>query len=491
MSHIATEYDQSDNIARWHVVAVMALSSVLIAAYCHFIGLNMMPLRGESGLFIAQAWGHGDRLGFIQPMLSKAYNGHFTPLFFGAEFLQAGLFGMDVRWWFARQMLVLGLLATSIYLLSRSALAFTSLRAPTSIAVAGMVALLFVVQPTVLELTTWPFMAAQLLCIACGAMATANLLKSARNGEGKPVFWALGWGYASMHMFGVGFTISASIVVASVLLTWARRLSVRAYAASAAFGLLTLLHAAVMARSAPPSAEGVTAAWADQLTRLGALYLGSIQGGARSLWANGRFPWPNPDSYPTDAVYGLALLFTLTAVSLILLWRGRQENKPILVAQGIVVGLFTFSNALYSVLIVVRLQGSPDLSAINPFLFGTRYLIFSAFFIFLLAPGLLISGANALGKWLILPTALIGWGAAAATMAFFATINTLWPIFATPFPVSWTNVVHQAQTDLSQDGYIHNRALSELDPEFHAELSQFSGVLEKDLGCTDCVRFSP
>lgn len=475
----------------WHTAIVMVLSSLLIAAYCHFIGLNMMPLRGESGLFIAQAWGDGNRIGFIKPMLTHAYNGHFTPVFFGAEFVQASMFGVDVRWWFARQMVVLGLLATSLHLLNRSALAFTTLSLRASSVVASLAALVFVVQPTVLELTTWPFMAAQLLCLACGAMAAGSLLTAVRTGEAKSLYLALAWGYASMHMFGVGFTISATIVAAGATVVWARRLPVRAYGVTAAFGVLTVLHAAVMAQSASEPSGGVAVGWSDQAIRLGALYLGSIQGGARSLWANGRFPWPNPDSYQTDAVYGFALLLSLAAISLILLWHGRRDQKPLLVAYGMVVGLFAFSTALYSALIVVRLQASPEMSAINPFLFGTRYLIFPAFFIFLLSPLLVISAARTLGKWLILPAALIGGGAAAATFAFFTTITTLWPIFTTSFPVSWANVVSQARTDLNNDGYIHDRALSELDPEFHAELHQFSGVLEKDLGCTGCVRFSP
>lgn len=74
---------KSTVVGNWHVAIAVVVSSLLIAAYSHLIGLNMMPFRGESGLFIAQSWSHGDRLAFIKPMLTHAYNGHFTPVFFG------------------------------------------------------------------------------------------------------------------------------------------------------------------------------------------------------------------------------------------------------------------------------------------------------------------------------------------------------------------------------------------------------------------------
>ncbi|WP_161963949.1 hypothetical protein [Xanthomonas arboricola] len=55
----------------------------------------MTPFRAESGLFTAHAWSHDDHFVFIKPMLMHAYNGHFTPVFFGMEFVQAGWFGAD------------------------------------------------------------------------------------------------------------------------------------------------------------------------------------------------------------------------------------------------------------------------------------------------------------------------------------------------------------------------------------------------------------
>ncbi|MBO9969158.1 hypothetical protein J7361_21340, partial [Xanthomonas phaseoli pv. dieffenbachiae] len=227
----------------------------------------------------------------------------------------------------------------------------------------------------------------------------------------------------------------------------------------------------------------------DHVIRMGALYMGSLQGGARSLWANGRFPWPNPDTYATDAAYGYALLLAIVATSIALLWKGRQEQKPLLVAYGLLSGTFAFSLGLYCALIVVRLQYSPGNTAINPFLFGTRYLIFPAFFIFMLSPLLLIPLAKSLGNWAILPVSAIGGGAAVATYVFFTTVTTLWPIFATPFSEKWSKVVEDARVQLKTSGFIQDRPLLELDPEFHAELHQFSGLLENELGCRDCVKF--
>lgn len=476
-------------INTWHVVIAFIVSSLLIAAYSHLIGLNITPFKAESGLFIAQAWNHGDHFDFIKPLLTHARNGHFTPVFFILEFVQAGWFGAEEQYWFIRQMLVLGLLSTSLYLLTRSTLAFTSLHPRACAVIAGLVTTAFVVQPTVLELTTWPFMAAQLLCIACGAMATSNLLKATRTSHIKPIYWALAWGYASMHLFGVGFTISATVIVAAIACTWALRLPAKAYAAAAVSTVMTLIHAAIMAQSTEQATGERVSNLGDHVIRMGALYMGSVQGGARSLWANGRFPWPNPDSYATDAAYGYALLFAIVATSIALLWKGRREQKPLLVAYGLVAGIFAFSLGLYCALIVVRLQYSPGNTAINPFLFGTRYLIFPAFFIFLLSPLLLIPMAKSLGNWAILPASAIGGGGVIATYVFFTTVTTLWPVFATPFSVSWSKVVNDTRVQLKTTGFIQDRPLLELDPEFHAELHQFSGLLESELGCRDCVKF--
>ncbi|WP_223574792.1 hypothetical protein [Xanthomonas citri] len=441
----------------WHVVIAFIVSSLLITAYSRLIGLNMTPFRAESGLFIAQAWNHGDHFDFIKPLLTHARNGHFTPVFFILEFLQAGWFGANEQYWFIRQMLVLGLLSTSLYLLSHSALALTSLHPRACVVIAGLVAMAFVVQPTVLELTTWPFMAAQLLCLACGAMATSNLLDATRTSHIKPIYWALAWGYASMHWFGVGFTISVTVIVAAIACTWALRLPAKAYAAAAVSTIMTLIHAAIMAQSTEQETGEGTINLGDHVIRMGALYMGSLQGGARSLWANGRFPWPNPDTYATDAAYGYALLFAIVATSIALLWKGRREQKPLLVAYGLVTGIFAFSLGLYCALIVVRLQYSFGNTAINPFLFGTRYLIFPGFFIFLLSPLLLIPMAKSVGSWVILPASAIGGGAAIATYVFFTTVTTLWPIFATPFSVTWSRVVEDARTQMKTNGFIQDR----------------------------------
>ncbi|MCC8471207.1 hypothetical protein [Xanthomonas phaseoli] len=476
-------------VETWHVVIAFIVFSLLIAAYSDLIGLNMTPFRAESGLFIAQAWSHGDHFDFIKPLLTHARNGHYTPVFFILEFVQSGWFGADEQYWFIRQMLVLGLLSTSLYLLTHSALAPTSLHPRACAVIAGLVATAFVVQPTVLELTTWPFMAAQLLCLACGAMATSNLLNAIRTNHIKPLYWALAWGYASMHLFGVGFTISVTVIVATIACTWALRLPAKAYAAAAVSTIMTLMHAAIMAQSTEQATGERTVNLGDHVIRMGALYMGSLQGGARSLWANGRFPWPNPDTYATDAAYGYALLLAIVATSIALLWKGRREQKPRLVAYGLLSGIFAFSLGLYCALIVVRLQYSPGNTAINPFLFGTRYLIFPAFFIFLLSPLLLIPLAKSLGNWAILPVSAIGGGAAVATYVFFTTVTTLWPIFATPFSEKWSKVVEDARVQLKTSGFIQDRPLLELDPEFHAELHQFSGLLESELGCRDCVKF--
>lgn len=471
-------------------LATVAGFTVFIAAFCKVAAFNMTPFRAESGWFMANAWAENGRMEFIKPFLTGSYNGHFTPLFYGAEFLQARIFGANDQLWFWRQMLVLGLLATALSIFSRSVFSFTGMSRTTTNIVTTLLPLVFIFQPTVLELAAWPFMAAQLLCLACMAMSISHALKLIRTSLPQDAVLSLAWAYGSMHLFGIGFTSSVTALLAVTAIVWAQRLPRRFLLPVVIFALLTGIHAFLMSTGNVPSADDPQ----DLVTnakRFGALYIGSLQSGARSLWANGRYPWPNPAAYSVDAIYGLASLVCLGVIALVLLWRARVMRQASMLVPAVLLALTVIALPLYCTLVVLRLHTVADPNALSPFLFGTRYLIFPAFFLFVALFIAFSSMTRVLGSGLAFPLVILTTGSSAATLAFFASVGTLWPYMEVRPAVQWAATVSQAQYELAVDGYVHDRPLKELDPELQRNLSEFHGLLEAELECRGCVRFSP
>lgn len=463
--------------------------TLFIAAFCKIAAFNMTPFRAESGWFISRAWAGSETLDFIKPFLIKAYNGHFTPLFFGSEFIQARILGANDQAWFWRQMVVLGLLATSLSLLSKSVCAFTTLGRGTTNVVAAIFPLIFILQPTVLELASWPFMAAQLLCLACAAMSTTHALNLARTLLLRDATLSLAWAYGSMHLFGIGLTVSVTMLLLIAVIIGTRRLPRRFLWPVVTFAFVTCIHAFLMTTSGP-SPDGAPQSLGTSVERFGALYMGSIQSGARSLWANGRFPWPNPATYSVDAVYGIALMSCSVVIFSLLLWRARRLGRMDLLASATLLAMPTLTLPLYCGLVVLRLHTVADPNALSPYLFGTRYVVFPAFFLFVALLIALPAIGRALGRLLVVPLTMFAVGAGAATFAFFTSVQTLWPYMAVHPGDEWNNVVSQARAELAAHGYVHDRPMTELDPELHRNLSEFRGLLEAELGCLNCVKFS-
>ncbi len=464
--------------------------TLFIAAFCKIASVNMTPFRAESGWFIARAWAAGERLDFIKAFLLKAYNGHFTPFFFGSEFLQARMYGANEQLWFWRQMLVLGILASALFLLCRAVCLFTNLSRSSASLVSATFPLLFILQPTVLELAAWPFMAAQLLCLACAALSMSYTLNLIRTSALRDATLALMWAYAAMHLSGIGFAVSITVLLSASAIVWAQRLPRRFLLPIAAFAAVTLVHAAFMTTTdTPPS--GAPQPLGTNIERLGALYMGSIQSGARSLWANGRFPWPNPAAYSVDAVYGIGLMSCVSVVFGLLLWHAKALGRADLLVCATLLALPALALPMYCGMIVIRLHTVDDPNAIAPFLFGTRYLIFPAFFLFVSMLLALPTLARILGRALIIPLALLAGSAGIATFVFFSSVATLWPYMAINAGDEWQNIVSQARTELVTEGHVMDRPMAALDPELQRNLSEYKALLETDLPCSNCVQFSP
>ncbi|MBO9828985.1 hypothetical protein J7373_12065 [Xanthomonas sp. A2111] len=471
-------------LARRLLLPWLALTLV-VGAFYHWSGLNIQTFRAESGLFIAWAYS-GDLAHFVDAHIYSSYSGHYTPLYFAAELLQARLFSTNEHLWFWRQMLLLGLLGTALASLTRTTLAALGNRRGVAQVAGYLLAVVFLLQPAVAEMVTWPFMAAQFLCMTCAAIGLRYLIRASAFQDERALFWAMAWSYASMHFLGVGFVVSITTLINCCVLMWSQRLAPRHWRTICIFAVLTALHGVMMTRGVPTQELAIPPS--TLVKRFGALYMGLVHGGLQSLWASGRFRWPDVDAFPVDAVYGLALLAALLAAAIAMAQRSRTQSRPSLMLASIVVGFPTLALALFSALPVLRTKGSLDPHSLDGYLFGTRYLIFATFFAYLPISALVGAVARKLGKPMLVPLLILSLGSAAGTAAFIRiTIPQIWPYLLTPSDVLWANVVKEAATQQKAQGYVKDRPLSELDHEFNPPMHMFTPLIERDLGCSKCV----
>lgn len=473
-----------------NVIYPWAALTICLSIYYGWSGLNIQPFRAESGVFLAWAWG-GERSQFFRQYVFAAYNGHFTPLQFCAELLQARLFGASERLWFWRQMALLGLLGTTLALLSAALLQAMGCSRRTCIAGGYALALMFLLQPAMAELASWPFMSAQLLCLTCAAMGLLNLVRVCglqQEQQQYAAVWALAWSYASMHFLGVGIAISVPMLACISVTAWCQHWSAQRWRAIAVFAVLTTVHGAAMAHSAEPSTLAIHAS--TLVKRFGALYMGLAHGGLQALWASGRFRWPDVESFPIDAIYGLALLAAALMASVVMAWRARDEHRPLLILPSMIVGFPALSLAVFTALPVLRSKGIADPHVLDGYLFGTRYLIFAAFMLYLPITALAGQLSRSVGGWMLPPLLIMTLGSAAGTTAFIRlTLPELWPHLAVPSAVLWRKVVDDAAMQLRTQGYVLDRPLPELDQDFKPSLHLYTPLLEHELGCNGCVRF--
>lgn len=139
-------------------------------------------LRAESGWFLflshsAPAVQHDAE----KDLLTTSFNGHYAPLAFLAEFATAKLIGTHASFWKWRQITVLALLATILFLFARnsgSALQLSRLRA--SLCATGLTAIL-IFQAQMRDFIAWPFMILQLFWLLFTMISLLGLVQMARH----------------------------------------------------------------------------------------------------------------------------------------------------------------------------------------------------------------------------------------------------------------------------------------------------------------------
>jgi hypothetical protein len=456
-----------------------------------------MMFDAESGLFLDRALSSGaERADFMHRHITGSYSGHFTPLAFWLETLQARLYGPREPLWFWRQMAALAFLGTAILLYLRALFGGGTAGATWTFAVAG--AIFFLCHPDIVQLVAWPFMVLQLLCAAVTALAAHRWVRVTQSNRSEDLWTFLLVSYASMHLLGVGLAVSLAAMSTTgvwVLLRWLDGDASKPWLRSALLallvtGVLTAFHGAAMASGAkvPGSAH---LRFAIHLRRLGFFFVRSLYAGAEALWSNGGMPWPSVRGERTDAVYGWGLL-VLSIFGVILL--GRRFHRSRHPRDGAVFGLALFSlTALVAdlVLILIRLRHDGSAEAQANYLIGARYLLFPSLFLFLGGTALFAGRVSRLGPAAVAASVGFAVTAAIATSTFMHTLMPIvFPSMTVDATERWAEIVSTARSELATAGRIHDRSLEELDPEFKSSLRERPLLLERSLGCHGCTQFT-
>jgi hypothetical protein len=446
-------------------------------------------LRAESGWYLFLS--HSSPV--VQHNTEKdfwttSFNGHYAPLAFLAEYETAKLVGTHGWFWKWRQITVLALLATILFLFVRNsgcALQLSRLRA--SLSATGLTAIL-IFQAQMREFIAWPFMGMQLFWLLFSMIALLALVQMAASpGQTLWPWVAAGAAYASLHFLGLGLaTVAATVAVLAG--TWfgtPHRTS--SYASKFAVPLLsmialTALHGVLMLKLSPTNAfisspGQFTPFLGASLSFIPNFALATLRG----IFSAGQ-PTPGEWQSTPHWLYGLAVLlgfgFLVAFAFLRFLREPTMRNRTRFVLQTFTSVAFVTIIALTS----VRVWREPHLRFAD-YLTGSRYLIPSSFALAGLIADLLFVLASA--------PLLLG-GILNAGLAAYAIVGNL-QYAANVYPkenprsmishsAAWKSIVAMARECQRAGLAIPNVPLGALTQEFDDwDLKVFEPLLRADL----------
>lgn len=345
-------------------------------------------LRAESGwyLFLSQS-APAVQYNFEKDALTKSFSGHYTPFAFLAEFATAKLIGTHAGFWKWRQITVLALLATLLFLFARdSGYALQVSRPIAHLSAAALTAIL-IFQPQMRDFIAWPFMILQLFWLLFTVMALLSLIHMARRpGERLWPWLAAGSAYASLHCLGLGIATVAATVAALAGIWLGARYRPNPALPKISAPLLSLiaiasLHATVMLKLTRP-AEAVASfpGWDPASFLMAALSFipNCLFATLHSLFNTNELP-PSGWQSTLDWPYGLAILlafgFLVTSASFRALREPSERNQTRFFLQ-------TFASVSFLMMIVListRQWREPSPQGFVDYLASSRYLIPSTF----------------------------------------------------------------------------------------------------------------
>jgi hypothetical protein len=344
----------------------------------------------------------------------------------------------------------------------------------------------FLVQPTIIELIAWPFMAMQILCLACAAISVAFLIRFAQTESTKSYIGFLGSSYLSMHFFGVGIAFAACAIVIGVWISAVGRIGGKRTAlASWIFGVLIVAHTMMMRTGFIVPPEGaVPFELHRSVMHFGWLVPNMLLQGIRSLLFPADFPWPGLRSIGHDAVYGLGIVAAMAVLAWFSL--GKLGSTVPQTRARAAVHLYAFgSTCCLALLIVYRMKSEPNNLLIN-YTVGPRYQIFAAFATFLFVTSTLMclrlhSLLAASAVSITLSVTSVG-----GSIAYFQTLApTIWPHFSVSHAHAWYSILSSVRNDLRVGATVNNHDLSSLfgsGVPFSVSAKELQDLLRRQVG---------
>jgi len=471
------------------IIGIFLLWLLLTAFVYHRTQSNF--LRAESGwyLFVSQSTPVVQD-NFVRDLLTKSFKGHYAPLAFLSEFATAKVVGTHGGFWKGRQIVVLALVATALFLFVRlSADAFQLSRLKAGLSAAALTAIL-IFQPQMRDFISWPFMILQLLWMLTSVLALMGLVQMARFPSEAIWPWlAAAAGYASLHFLGLGIATVAATAAGMAGIWWTLRRSDSSNARKIVVPLLSMiaiatLHAVVMVKSVRPDDMVTPPGWQPLAFLMSSL--GFIPNFAfatlRSLFSTGP---ATPEAWQTmhDWPYGLAILLGFGFLLGLAFRRCRREptarNRARLVLHTFAAVSFLTMIALIS----FRVWREPSPHGFGDYLAGPRYLIPSSFALAGIIAELLL--LVALTPVFLSAFLNLGLGVCAILGNFQFAVSIkprLDPKSTISHKSAWRSIVAMARESQNAGLAIPNVPLGALTQEFHDwDLKLFEPLLRSDL----------
>lgn len=469
-------------LSRTHLVILFAAFAGAVFAFYRLTGLTSQFLRSESGAFLLYGInvtppGYTDSYQY----LTSSMFGHFTPVAFYFEMLQARLIGTRELAWFARSIALVCFLAGLVgAYVARAA----SMETRPAYGLGMVAAILFVMQPVMPDMISWPFMALQLECSALGLAGALFLVRYAQDARPRDLWLALGLAYLSMHFLGVGLAFSLAALGAATLVLLLQGAVPARFAPILVFGLLTLGHAVKMAGGGGGlESKPINAVAGKIVLRTLAMAWGMLKSGSLSLTAaDSGLQFSYGTALREKAVYGAGWLTILAICLVLLVVRFRRtlarEDLVTLVTIALPM-LFCLANSL---LVAWRNASAqfPGEIYFDAFFVVPRYVFFSSLCVIMLAPGL--------ARLLRPDMRVVGYAAPVVAMTaivsnlFFMTsdIRTVEPMLFLSHRAVWKNVLGETRVALAEGRAIPNLARTDLG-EFAFQPRNFEALIREEL----------
>lgn len=466
-----------------------------------FFGIEITLFRAESGEYLINSNASpADQQQFISQRMLSPYNGHFTPVAFFLEFLQTKLFQVNSNLWFLRQIFVLSMLATVVTYLASSVSKVAGSSARCSAIFGISLALFYIAQPIYLDLVAWPFMVFQILSLAVMGASCFFMVKFCVQKQTSDFAKFLFFAYATMHIFGVGLAMSVAALCTGLLMLLALRLgpetdtrhSRSRWLVFFTALLFTTVHASIMTSTDDASSIYMhPVSTIHTANRFGALFEGTFGFSLKSLWANGGYVWPRLDLVAAQGIYGLTLFLVLLIVVTSIGVRYIRQRDPADFVSFALSCISLFSLAAYVALIIFRLRYEPDDGVLISYLIGGRYLVFPTFFLVIMALAFSLQLKHRFGYWFAIASVTVAIASLVGTFNFSrGLLQQLWPHLTVNHEQAWNAIVDNAKIRIEEGKAVENTNLKGLGVEFPLDVKGLRFLLNRQLGCTDCVKFA-